>query len=1115
MDIAAWLNGLSLREYEQVFRENAIDAEVLPDLTDADLEKMGVRLGHRKRMLRAIATLSQTPLAGTSVGSQIGPPAIAERRQLTVMFVDLVGSVALGTRFDPEDLREIIRTYQACVVTAVQRFHGFIARYVGDGLLIYFGWPEARETDAERAVRAGLAVATAVSAAPVGDESLQVRIGIATGLVVIGEPIGSGDSRQQTAVGETPNLAARLQGLAEPGGVIIDSGTRRLLGTLFELCDLGAVELRGFSEPVPAYRVLGLAGVESRFEALRGSQPLAPLIGREDDLQTVMRRWDHARSGEGQIILISGEPGIGKSRLTAAILAEVSSQPHTRLRYFCSPHHTDSALYPFISQLERAAGFERGDTPNARLDKLDALLAQAGIAREEAGLVASLLSLPDSGRYPVLELTPQRRRQRTLDVLIGQLEGLVAQRPVLMIFEDAHWADPSSIELLELVMSRIRRMPVLALVTYRPEFTPPWIGQAQVTSLTLSRLAPDKTTELVLKIAGDATIDPTMVEEIVDHADGVPLFVEEMTKAILEVGGEGTRRVSAIIGTPSNVPLALFASLMARFDRLRPGKDVAQIGAAIGREFSHELIALVAARPESELRLALDQLIGAGLIFARGTPPEATYLFKHALVQDVAYGTLLRPPRQELHARIADALERLSETLESRPELSAYHLTRAGLAAKAVRYWLRAGERAAAGSANKEAIAHLRAGIDCLTEIADSAEKLRTEIDLNSAMVAVLQVTAGYGADSVVNILNHVLELCRRTGDADLLAPVLFQTWLFNHMRANYPTGGPLAAELLGVAEKSVDPGAQMGARFANGLHHFAIGDLVASHQHFAEGARIYRGLGSSYSSLRYAFATGPADAAYTAWIDGMLGYPKRSLAAARAAAEIIIGAKHLFTVARGLVWCSFIALMCRDWASAFEFGDRAVHTANEQGFEFPGASGAVARGVARAMLEPNAAPPAEIRDGIRRYQHFGASQLPYLLTLVAEVSLSRRDWDSASEALTEAQAWIRGNGERTVEAEAHRLVGDLLAASGGGDAEPHFLRALEVARAQQTRLFELRAARSLARLWRDQGRFDDARATLEPVYDWFTEGFDMLDLVDARSLLESLWEAIPAAKCD
>ena len=547
MDVADWLRALGLERYEAAFRENDVDAELLPNLTADDLKDLGVTsVGHRRQLLEAIAALrlegapagdpvrfAPTPARPGSLGSS---ETTAERRPLSVMFCDLIGSTALSSRLDPEDLREVIRTYQACVATTIQQFDGFIARYVGDGVLIYFGWPEARETDAERAVRAGLAVAAAVSAAPVSGEPLQVRIGIATGLVVIGEPIGSGDSRQQTAVGETPNLAARLQGLAGPNQVVIDAATRRQIGGLFECQDLGTVELKGLPAAVPAWQVLSENRTLGQFEALRSGA--TPLVGRDEEMELLLRRWAQAKAGSGRVVLISAEPGVGKSRLAEALAERIAAEPHIRLRYFCSPHHQDSALYPVIAQMERAAGFQHADEPAARLAKLQALLAATAPPMEDVALIAELHSLPSADLAPPLDVTPQRKKEKTFEALLRQVEGLSRQQPVLMVFDDLHWIDPSSRELLDRVIERVADWPVLLLAMFRPEFQPPWTGQPHVTMLTLARLDRRDTAAMVANVAGNAALPPEIVEEIAERTDGVPLFVEELTKAVLEAGAQ-------------------------------------------------------------------------------------------------------------------------------------------------------------------------------------------------------------------------------------------------------------------------------------------------------------------------------------------------------------------------------------------------------------------------------------------------------------------------------------------------------------------------------------------------------------------------------------------------
>ena len=648
MDVVVWLRSLGLGQYEAVFRENEIDETVLPSLTAEDLKELGVAaLGHRRKLLDAIAVLRGDANATSAAAPDpatvdASPRDNAERRQVTVMFSDLVGSTALSARMDPEDLREVISSYQKCVAETVRRYDGFVAKYMGDGVLIYFGYPQAHEDDAERAVRAGLEVVTAVAGlkAPV---SLQTRIGIATGLVVVGDLIGSGEAQERGIVGETPNLAARLQGIAEPNVVVIAEGTRRLLGNLFELEDLGPKDLKGISGPVRAFAALRPASVEGRFEALHGTG-MTDLVGREEELELLLRRWSKAKTGEGQAVLLSGEAGIGKSRLTAALLERLVPEPHTRLRYFCSPQHTDSAFYPIIGQMERAAGLAHDDTPQAKLDKLDALLAQTSTTKEDAALFAEMLSLPNDGRYPALDLTPQQRRQRTLEALTAQLARLASQHPVLMIFEDVHWIDPTSLEALNRTVDRIKGLPALLIITFRPEFDAPWVGQPHVTSLTLNRLGERDAATIIECLVGNKGLPADVMAEIVERTDGIPLFVEEMTKAVLEAEGEGeARKTAAVVPSPTlAVPASLHASLMARLDRLGPAKEVAQIGTAVGREFSHALLAAVVRKPEAELNSLLERLIEAALLFRQGVPPHATYLFKHALVQDAAYGTLSR-----------------------------------------------------------------------------------------------------------------------------------------------------------------------------------------------------------------------------------------------------------------------------------------------------------------------------------------------------------------------------------------------------------------------------------------------------------------------------------------
>src|SRR5579863_2250967 len=608
----------------------------------------------------------------------------AERRQLTVMFCDLVGSTALSTQLDPEDLRDVIAAYHKCTAEVMTRLGGYVAKYMGDGVLIYFGYPEAHEADAENAVRAGLALVDAIAelfSPPVpppqaGEDMVgahQVRIGIATGLVVVGELVGAGEAQERNVVGETPNLAARLQSAAPPNAVVVAATTRRLAGDLFEYEPIAPAALKGFQDPVSAWRVVRERTVASRFEALRAASR-TPLIGRQEEMDLLLRRWQQIKDGEGRVVLLAGEPGIGKSRLTAALEDELKDQAHAALRYFCQPHHQGSLLQPILAQLQHAAGFNPDDTAAGKRAKLQSLLAkdsEGGTA--ETVVFAELLGLADG---PAAELTdPQRQRRRVLAALIGQLEALARRGPVLMIFEDVHWADPTSVELLTLTIERLQTLPILLVITLRPDYQPPWAGQPHVTTLPLNRLGRRERTSLVQHITGGKALPAELLDQIVERTDGVPLFVEELTKALLESEQLHEGRDRYVLEQPMQqlaIPTTLQASLMARVDRLGSAREVLQIGAAIGREFSYEVLAAVAGLPDAVLQDALIRLVEAELLFLRGTPPNAVYLFKHALVQDTAYSTMLRAKRQQLHSAIALVLEkRAPEVVSATPEIIA------------------------------------------------------------------------------------------------------------------------------------------------------------------------------------------------------------------------------------------------------------------------------------------------------------------------------------------------------------------------------------------------------------------------------------------------------------
>ena len=1127
MDIVVWLRSLGLGKYEAAFRENEIDETVLPSLTHETLKELGViAVGHRLKLLDAIAALrsdasGKTPSADAAVPSSTSsasPEDRAERRQVTVMFSDLVGSTALSARMDPEDLREVISAYQKSVAETVQRFGGFVAKYMGDGVLVYFGYPQAHEHDAERAVRAGLELVRAV-----GDlkthAPLQTRVGIATGLVVVGDLIGSGASQEQAIVGETPNLAARLQGIAEPNSVVIAESTRKLVGNLFELHDLGSQELKGFSGPVRAWAALRPSSVEGRFEALHASG-LTELVGRKEELELLLRRWSKCKIGEGQAVLLSGEAGIGKSRLTAALLERLGTEPHTRLRYFCSPQHTDSAFYPIISQVERAAAFTHDDTTQAKLDKLDALLAQSITPQEDAALFGEMLSLPNDGRYPALEMPPQLRRQKTLEALTKQIKALSRANPVLIIFEDVHWADPTSMEALSRVIEATRTLSALLIVTYRPEFEPPWIAQPHVTSVTLNRLGESEIAALIDGVTGNTPLPANIRDGIIQRTDGIPLFVEEMTKAVMEAGAAKTleQTVAAIPASSVAVPASLHASLMARLDRLGPAKDVAQIGAVIGREFSHALLAAVAPNTGAELQSALERLIGAGLVFREGVPPHASYLFKHAMVQDAAYGTLLRERRRALHARIAEALEsQFADIAESQPELLARHCTDAGLIDKAAGLWGKAGQRSLARSALVEAVEQLTRALAQITKLRATTPALRREqINFQVALANALILTKGYGAadtkaslENARILIERAEELGEPPEDPLILFSILYGFWSVSFQHFNREAVCNLATQFLELADKQRTSGPVIvGHRLLGASLSFA-GDFLGARAHFDQAIALYDPVDHRPLATRFGQDLGVGILTFRSWTVWCLGYPNS------ARIDLEHGIRHArelgqaATLMYALAIASAINLFVGDCVAEIHFLDELAMLAEESGATHWRINEQCCRGCLLTLSGNPADAIQVLTTGNVALRSIGATTstllyLPWLARAYAQLGKSGEAWRCICEALT----LIEQSDQRSTEAEVHRVAGEIMLASGLPDekkAEEHFAHALAVARQQEAKSWELRASMSLARLWRNQGKVRQARELLEPVYRWFTEGFETRDLKEAKALLDAL----------
>jgi class 3 adenylate cyclase len=1033
--IRGWLEGLGLGQHAEAFEAQEIDLEAVADVTEGDLKEMGVPIGPRRKILRAIAALS-TPDAAAA--EQPARQQDAERRQITVMFCDLVGSTALSEKLDPEDLRSVMQAYQKAAGAVIERYGGHVAQYLGDGLMTYFGWPQAHEDDAERAVRASLEIVEAV-----GAMDLQVRIGIATGPVVVGET-GAGDaSVPKLAVGETPNLAARLQGLAGADEIVVGPSTRRLLGGTFELVDMGEQAFKGIVEPVHAHRITGIATTEGRFEAQH--QHLTPLVGREAEMAMVMARWDQAKAGEGQVIVLGGEPGIGKSRITQALRERLADEPHTRLRYQCSPYHTNSALHPVIEQLERAAGFERDDGPDRKLDKLEILFPN-GAGRS---LVASLLSLPVA-RYPALAMSPQKQKEETLRTLAEGTTALAAAAPVLLIFEDAHWIDPTSQELLDLIVPVVADHRVLAVITHRPEYAPPWTGQSHVAPLSLTRLGRADAAAMVARVS-DPPLPDEVLDQIVAKTDGVPLFVEELTKTVVESGAK----------TATTIPETLQDSLVARLDRLSPVKEVAQIGACIGREFTYELLAAVSPLGNNELNEALQQLVNSELIFRAG----ATYSFKHALVQDAAYEGLLKSRRQQLHDHIASALEqRFPEIANGQPELVARHLEAAGSQAQASQYRLRHGQIALGRSAIEEAIESLQIGIRDAASIERDDDRAAMEMDLLGLLGAAFMFGRGMASAEADEACAKAAAIAKSNPlyEPARIMPVLWGEWLVQEIGGKANRAIQLAEQMVEIAKD--DPRCAVVAHAVLLDANYWLGNIENARDQIHKADEFYDENLDQHQIATYGFDMMVVKNIYASQFTWMLGYPDQALTYKRALDQHVETLDQDMMRAFAFTWGAFVLTLRGDLDEHLAQTERASAICEKFGLAHFTFQADVWHSWHQSMAGSSTS-LAQMSDYMDAYRDNGnGAGLAAWLGYFGQAALKLGETDLALPKLLNHREFLLSYGEGVHLAELQRVIGELRCADGETEqAEEDYEAALTLARKQKAKSWELRAATSLS----------------------------------------------------
>jgi len=1103
--------------YKRLREELQLDDETLETLRHEFIVK---RLAVDENGLGLAAIGPAETATDASLPRKVVSMQEAERRQLTVMFCDLVGSTALSTRMDPEDLRDVITSFQDKCSEAIARYDGFIARYMGDGMLVYFGYPQAHEDDAERAVLAALDV---VGAMPVLNDEvgtahgvvLAVRVGIATGPVIVGDFIGEGAAEEAAVVGETPNLAARLQGLAQPNQVAVGAGLRRMLGERFELEDIGTHELKGISKPVQVWRVIAQRDAESRFDATR-ARGYVPLVGRQEELGLLLRSWEASKEGRGQAVLIQGEAGIGKSRLSEALREHVSGVDHIWVIHRCSPYHTNSTLYPVIEHLKRVMGWKPEDANEKKFNKLEKALKAQNLPLEEAvPLFSSLMSLPlPEGRYAPLILSPKQQREQTLDALAAWLLDEAELKPVIGVWEDLHWADPTTLELLGLYIEQSPTVSMLNVLTYRPEFVPPWSMHSNMMPITLNRMERPEVESLIRHQAFSKLMPSEVIEHIVEKADGVPLFVEELTKTVLESDFMREKEDCYTLTGPLSdlaIPATLQDSLMARLDRAPELREVAQIGAVFGREFAYEMLDAIVGLGEAQLRRGLAQLVENELLYQRGRPPRSTYIFKHALIQDAAYLSLLKRTRQQYHRQVAQLLEtRFPEIGEAHPELLAHHYTEAGRTKEAIDYWYLAGEGARSRSANHEAVAHLGQGISLAGELLDEQERARCELKLQFSLGGAYLQMMGHSAPEVEVAFARARELCLRVGDAPEFVPTLFGLWrTYVVQMTDSEKPREVAAQLLRLAEEDGSAISRVVAHYAVGFTAHIMGQFSDARGHLQEGLRLYSSEDRDTAAVyRFGQDPGVACCCYLALAEWALGYPDKALGYAQDGEALARRLDDPFSVAFSLVIMSFLDQARGDQEATVKKSNKAVSLAVEKGYPYWAGIGKVMQGWGETVNNPAPTVIQGFRDRIEQHRALGTDLFaPYFLTLLGDVALKANQPDAGIAAVEEAGILLNRTGERWWESETDRLRGTLLVAQDrdSAEAEGRFEKALAVARQRDAKSFELRATVSLARLWQQQDKWREAHQLLAPIYNWFTEGHDTVDLRTARSLLDEL----------